>query len=346
MRFSRFAFPRSPFRTPILLAFFLLFTLSARAQTNSNITGDVKDSNGGALAGVSVTATQVDTGLTRVTTSEAEGRFVFPSLPVGLYELRAEFSGFEPLVFPGVVLTVNETTDVSLVMKVSGLTASVDIEGGEALVNTQTPELSYLVGEQAIRELPLNGRNYTDLAFLQPGVIPYAHRDGGSVVAHGMGMSVNGQDPRSNVYLLDGTLQNDFTNGPAGSAASTVLGVESIREFRVEANSYGAEFGRNSGGQINAISKSGTNDYHGSLYLFHRNDNLDARNFFDTGEQPDFHRNQFGATLGGPIAKDRSFFFVGYEALIERLGRSISTFVPDDAARLGILPSGTVGVNA
>ncbi len=116
---------------------------------------------------------------------------------------------------------------------------------------------------------------------VQPGVIAYSHRDGGSVVAHGLGMSINGQDPRSNVYLLDGTPQNDFTNGPAGSAAGTVLGVEAIREFRVEANSYGAEFGRNSGGQINAISKSGTNDFHGSLYLFHRNDNFDARNFFD-----------------------------------------------------------------
>src|SRR5687768_3662906 len=337
MRFSRFAFPRSPFRTPILLAFFLLFTLSARAQTNSNITGDVKDSNGGALAGVSVTATQVDTGLTRVTTSEAEGRFVFPGLPVGLYELKAELSGFEPLVFPGVVLTVNETTDVSLVMKVSGLTASVDIEGGEALVNTQTPELSYLVGEQAIRELPLNGRNYTDLAFLQPGVIPYAHRDGGSVVAHGMGMSVNGQDPRSNVYLLDGTLQNDFTNGPAGSAASTVLGVEAIREFRVEANSYGAEFGRNAGGQINAISKSGTNEWHGSLYEFHRNDNLDARNFFDGERKPEFKRNQFGGSVGGPIKKDKLFFFGGYEALRENLGRTVRTVTPDLDARAGIV---------
>ncbi|HKO45245.1 MAG TPA: TonB-dependent receptor [Pyrinomonadaceae bacterium] len=339
MRVLRFAFPSVHPKTFILLAFILLFTASANAQTNSNITGDVKDSNGAALAGVSVTATQVDTGLTRVTTSEAEGRFVFPSLPVGLYELRAESSGFEPLVFPGVVLTVNETTDVSLIMKVSGLTATVDIEGGEALVNTQTPELSYLVGEDSIRELPLNGRNYTDLAFLQPGVIPFAHRDGGSVVAHGMGMSVNGQDPRSNVYLLDGTLQNDFTNGPAGSAASTVLGVESIREFRVEANSYGAEFGRNAGGQINAISKSGTNDYHGSLYLFHRNDNLDARNFFDGARKPEFKRNQFGGSIGGPIKREKTFFFFGYESLREALGRTINTTVPDIDARNGILTS-------
>ena len=159
---------------------------------------------------VQVTATKLDTGLTRITTSESEGRFVFPGLPVGVYELRAELNGFEPLVFPNVRLRVNETTDVSLVMKVSRQRQTSTINSGEALVNTQTPELSYLVGEQAIRELPLNGRNYTDLAFLQPGVIPYSHRDGGSVVAHGLGMSVNGQDPRSNVYLLDGTPQNDL----------------------------------------------------------------------------------------------------------------------------------------
>ncbi len=339
MRFSQFSFPAFQSKTLTLLALLLLFSLSATAQTNSNITGDVKDSNGAALVGVSITATQVDTGLTRVTTSEGEGRFVFPGLPVGLYELRAESAGFEPLVFPNVVLTVNETTDVTLVMKVSGLTASVDVDGGEELVNTQTPELSYLVGEKAISELPLNGRNYTDLAFLQPGVIAYTHRDGGSVVAHGTGMSVNGQDPRSNVYLLDGTTQNDFTNGPAGSAASTVLGVESIREFRVEANSYGAEFGRNAGGQINAISKSGTNDYHGSLYLFHRNDNLDARNFFDGARKPEFKRNQFGGSIGGPINREKTFFFFGYESLREALGKTINTTVPDLNARSGILTS-------
>ena len=169
--------------------------------------------------------------------------------------------------------------------------------------------MSYLVNERAIRELPLNGRNYTDLALLQPGVIAYPHRDGGSVVAHGLGASINGQDPRSNVYLLDGTTQNDFTNGPAGSAASTVLGVEAIREFRVESNNYSAEFGRNSGGQINAISKSGSNALHGSLYHFHRNDNLDARNFFDREPlgKPEFKRNQFGGSIGGPLKADRTF---------------------------------------
>ena len=151
-------------------------------------------------------------------------------------------------------------------------------------------------------------------------------------------MSMNGQDPRSNVYLIDGTPQNDMTNGPAGSAAGTALGMETIREFRVEANAYSAEFGRNFGGQINVLTKSGTNGTHGSLFEFHRNDGLDARNFFDADTKPEFQRNQFGATFGGPLAKDRLFFFVGLRGVDERLGRTVGTFVPDHDARHGILP--------
>ena len=205
-------------------------------------------------------------------------------------------------------------------------------------IQTRSGELSFLVTEAQIRNLPLNGRNYTDLVFLQPGVIAFPYRAGGSIVAHGLAASINGQDPRSNVYLLDGTLLNDFTNGPAGSAAGTALGTETVREFRVESNAYSAEYGRNTGGQINVITKSGSNDFHGSFFEYHRNDALDERNYFDSDEKPDFRRNQFGFTLGGPIRKDRTFFFVGYEGLRENLGRTIQTVVPNQAARLGILP--------
>ena len=213
------------------------------------------------------------------------------------------------------------------------------------LVNTSSSELSYLVTSEQIEQIPLNGRNYTDLALLQPGVNAFPHRDGGSVVAHGLGMSINGQDPRSNIYLLDGTLMNDFTNGPAGSAAGTALGLDTIREFSVESNAYSAEFGRSSGGQVNVLTKSGTNRFTGSAFEFHRNEALDARNFFDADDKPDFQRNQFGGTVGGPITTIELFFFVGYEALIERLGRTISTVVPDDNARHGILPTGTVTID-
>lgn len=323
-----------------LTLLFSLLAVESIAQTTSTITGVIQDRHGAVVPGVKMTAKQLETGLERTAPSDNTGRFTFPEMRIGIYEVRAERDGFRTAVRGGVKVTLGETSVVNLTMEVSNVVAGSTITASDPLINTQTPELSYLVNEQAIRELPLNGRNYTDLALLQPGVIAYQYRDGGSVVAHGLGASINGQDPRSNAYLLDGTTQNDFTNGPAGSAAGTVLGVEAIREFRVEVNSYSAEFGRNSGGQINAISKSGTNKMHGSAYLFHRNDNLDARNFFDRQPlgKPEFKRNQFGGSIGGPIASDRTFYFFAYEALIERLGKTVSTVVPDENARLGILP--------
>jgi len=321
------------------------FVPGAGAQTAATIGGAVQDVNGGVIPGVTVTVTSTATALVRAAVTDEQGRYVLPALPPGEYEVRAEIAGFEPNVRRGLTVSVGETVVLNITMQLGELAIVDEVVGTTPLVNMSSSELGYLVGADAIERLPLNGRNYTDLALLQPGVLAYPHRDGGSVVAHGLGMSVNGQDPRSNVYLLDGTLQNDFTNGPAGSAAGTALGVETIREFRVEVNAYSAEFGRNSGGQINVLTKSGTNELAGSAFEFHRNDALDARNFFDTGGEPDFHRNQFGGTFGGPIAINRAFFFAGYEALVERLGRTISTVVPDDNARLGILPSGTTPVH-
>jgi TonB-dependent receptor-like protein len=260
-----------------------------------------------------------------------------PIVPVGAYELRAALAGFRPIT-QRVTVVLGEPAVLALVLE-PGATDEITVSGEAAGVQTRGGQLGYLVGEKAVSDLPLNGRNYTDLVFLQPGVLSFPHRDFGSIVAHGLAASINGQDPRSNVYLLDGTLQNDFTNGPAGSAASTALGTETVREFRVETNAYSAEFGRNSGGQINVLTRSGQNDWHGSLYEYHRDDALDARNFFDPADKPDFRRSQFGATLAGPLRRDRSFFFLGYEGLRERLGRTISTVVPDEAARQGILPA-------
>ena len=316
-----------------------------QAQTTATISGTVADASGGVLPGVTVVVTNSATGLNRSGVTGAEGRFAIPSLPPGRYDLRAELQGFTPHRRQGLDVAVAETLALVITLQVGAVTVEDVVVGATPLVNTSSSELSYLVGSETIQQLPLNGRNYTDLALLQPGVLAFPHRENGSVVAHGLGISVNGQDPRSNVYLLDGTLQNDFTNGPAGSAAGTALGMETVREFRVEVNAYSAEFGRNSGGQINVITKSGSNELSGSLYEYHRNDALDARNYFDTGEKPDFRRNQFGGSAGGPIATNRTFFFFGYEGLIERLGRTVSTVVPDDNARVGILPSGTIPVN-
>lgn len=329
----------------VLMCLLTLAALPLGAQTAARLAGTVVDRTGAAVAGVEVKVVQTPTGLTRTVQTDGQGVYLFPSLPPSVYRLTAEREGFRPVVREGVELTVAASLTVDLTLEVGSVDQRITITDSPSLVNTQTSELSFLVGEVAMRELPLNGRNYTDLALLTPGVVPYPHRDGGSVVAHGLAMSMNGRDPRSNIYLLDGTPQNDFTNAPASSAAGTALGLEAIREFRVELNAYSAEFGRNSGGQVNALTKSGGNEVHGSLYHFLRNDNVDARNFFDPARQPEFKRNQFGGSVGGPLRREKSFFFGSYEALRERLGRTISTVVPDENARRGVLPDGPVTIN-
>ena len=326
---------------------------SASAQTSATLAGRVLDASGGVVPGATITARHLERAIERVTVSGADGRFVIAGLPVGSYDVRAELAGFKPVVRQSVPLAVGEAASVEFTLQAGGVAETVTVTGEASRINTRTGELSYLVDQRAIEQLPLNGRNYTDLAYLQPGVTPYPYRDGGSVVAHGLGMSVNGQDPRANVYLLDGTLLNDMTNGPAGSAASTALGTETVQEFRVETNAYGAEFGRMSGGQVNVITKSGSNELNGSAYEFHRNDAMDAKNYFDTTGKPPFTRNQFGVTAGGPVRRDRLFYFVGYEGLRENLGRTITSAVPDELARRGLLPDPAnpgaflnVGVNA
>ena len=226
-------------------------------------------------------------------------------------------------------------------------------EGFAPPVNTVTGDLSFLVDSRAIEQLPLNGRNYTDLAFLQPGVVPYPLRDGGSVVAHGLGMSVNGQDPRANVYLLDGTLLNDMTNGPAGSAAGTALGTETVQEFRVETNAYSAEFGRMAGGQVNVLTQVGDQRDAGQPVRVppqrraRREELLRRRRSAAVHAQPvRRHRRRSGAR------QDKLFYFIGYEGLRENLGRTITSSVPDENARRGLLPDPanpgqflTIGVN-
>lgn len=328
-----------------LLLLVCLPVASLRAQTASQISVQVLDAAGKAVQGADLELEQTVTGLKRSAVSNSSGRYSFVNLPPAMYRLRATAPGFRPVLRDNLELPTASSLAVNVTLEVGALEQQVTVGERPSMVNVSTSELSFLVGETAMRELPLNGRNFTDLALLQPGVVPFPHRDGGSVVAHGLAMSFNGQDPRSNVYLLDSTPQNDFTNGPAGSAAGTALGLEGVREFRVELNSYSAEFGRNSGGHLNALTKSGSNDVHGSLFWFLRNDNLDARNFFDPATQPEFRRNQYGGSIGGPIKKEKTFYFLTYESLRESLGRSISTVVPDQNARLGILPDGPVTIN-
>ena len=328
-----------------VLFFLSAITAGVEAQTLGTISGTVKDRTGAALPGVSIEAQQMPTGMKRMAESDADGRFAIPNLPASTYQLKLERTGFRASVQRGIELTVADTVALDLVMEVGTFEQTITVDAQVGQVQVSTSDLSFLVHEKSIEQLPLNGRNYTDLALLQPGVVSFPNRDGGSVVAHGLAMSFDGQDPRSNVYLLDGTPQNDFTNGPAGSAASTALGMEAVREFRVELNAYSAEFGRSPGGQITALTKSGGNDIHGSLFWYLRNDNFDARNFFDQAKPPEFQRNQAGGSLGGPVIRQKTFYFVTYEALREKLGKTVTTVTPDENARLGILPTGAVPVS-
>jgi len=338
----------SRFGLPFLLLGFLSAIAAApstaQAQTTATLAGVVEDATSGRLPGVAVSLTEGATNVVRTAQTDAAGRFVIAGLPAGDYNIRATLPGFAAYTRSGLRLSVAEQSAVTITMRAAG-TEQVTVQAETPSLNLRSGELSFLVDRRAIDRLPVNGRNFTDLVGLQPGVSVFPHRDNGSVVAHGLAMSVNGQDPRANVYLLDGTLLNDFTNGPAGSAAGTALGMETVREFRVETNSYSAEFGRNVGGQINAITKSGTNMFGGSAFEYYRNDALDARNYFDGDTKPDFARHQFGGTVGGPLQRDRMFFFAGYEGLREHLGRTIVTTVPDDNARLGMLPTGTVTID-
>ena len=235
-------------------------------------------------------------------------------------------------------MTVGESASVTLTLQV-GAAEDVTVRGTSA-VNTQTGELSFLTDQRTIEHLPVNGRNYTDLMQLHPSVNLFPHRDNGSVVAHGLAMSVNGQNPRANTYLLDGTLQNDFTNSPAGSAAGTALGMETIREFRLASNSYSAEYGRAAGGQINVITKSGTNLFSGSAFTFHRNSGLDASNYFDGDEKPSFRRYQSAARWVARCGATGCSSSSATKACSRTSGRTIVTTVPDDNARQGILPDG------
>jgi len=319
-------------------------TLAYGQNTAGTILGAVSDESGARLPGVTVTITHLDTGIVRSVTTDEGGRYRAPGLGLGNYEVKAELTGFRTAVRMGIQLTVSAEVVVNLTLSVGVVSEQVNVTGEAPLVEITSATLSGLVDDKKIRDLPLNGRSFEQLAFLQPGVTPYFRGRRETDQGEGVKMSVSGSRVDSNSFLLDGTNINDQSNNTPGSASGNLLGVEMLREFRVLTGAYSAEYGRYSGGIITAVSKSGGNELHGNVYEFHRNDNLDARNFFDIKSKPDdprlpeFKRNQFGATIGGPIVRDRTFFFSGYEGFRQRKGESRLAFVPNADAHRGILP--------
>ncbi len=329
----------------VFVAVIIAWAGPAPAQNvGGSIQGTVIDSSGAAIAGAAVIVRNVGTGDTREMVTDPHGRYHAPLLPPGEYEVRTTLAGFQPVERRGIRLTVGQDALVNLTLSVGPLEESVVVRGDSPAINLTSGAVTSLVGEREMRDLPLNGRSFQQLALLQPGV--QAALAAGSDVVGGRTpkISINGARPEQNNFLLDGTDINNVYNKTPGSAAGVLLGVEAVLEFQVLTNAYSAEFGRSAGGVINAVTRSGSNRVHGSAFGFMRDSALDARNFFDPRDKPkpEFTRQQFGAVLGGPVQKDRTFFFVAYEGLRERLGVTGLTAVPDDNARRGVLPSGTV----
>jgi hypothetical protein len=335
-------------RHKVLLIFGLLLFLSAEISlaqvATGTISGTVKDSSGAVLPGVHVVVLNEETGISRTLETNADGRYSAQSLSLGNYRVTGTLQGFQTEARTGIVLTVGREEVVDLSLGVGTVTQTVDVTGEAPLVESTTASLGSLVDDTTIRALPLNGRSYDQLALLQPGVVATdSGAPNGSPLQLGSGkrFTVGGQRPFSNLFLLDGTDINDQGNGTPGGAAGTNLGVDTILEFKIFTNSFKAEYGHSSGGIITAVTRSGTNSLHGTAFEFIRNSYLDARNYFDIGASPPpFRRNQFGGVLGGPIKKNKTFFFGGYEGLRQGLANTLFATVPTALARQGILPTG------
>ena len=316
----------------------LLEPLAAIAQLpTATVLGVVEDATGAVVPDAALTARNVNTGQTRIVVSDGNGSYRFSALPVGTYEIHVEHPGFQSEERTGLTLTVGLEAVMNFTLQVGAIEQTVSVTAEAPLVNTTSGSLGGLVDEQRVADLPLNGRNYVDLTLLQTGIAQ--HKNTGSGTSqYGSWFSSNGAPVRSNTFLLDGANMASFSGATSAAVTSSTLGTEGIREFRVITNSFSAEYGLTMGSQMTIVSKGGTNTYHGSLLEYLRNSALDARNFFDYKTEttprrlPSFTRNQFGASFGGPLREDRTFFHVVYEGIRERLGRTNNlTTIPSSA---------------
>ncbi|MGH9786224.1 MAG: carboxypeptidase regulatory-like domain-containing protein, partial [Terriglobia bacterium] len=308
----------------------------------ATILGVVRDASGAVVPQANLTARNVETGQTRTTVSAADGSYRFAALPVGNYEVQVAQSGFQSAVRSGLRLTVGQEALVNFSLQVGAVEQRVEVTAEAPLVNTTSSTLGGVVDEQKVAELPLNGRNFVDLALLQAGVQKSRIRTGGGSI-DGTAYSSNGAPLASNNATLDGARVNSLgSSSTATSGTGNTLGIEGIQEFRVVTNALSAEYGMAMGSQMMIVSKSGTNSFHGSLFEYHRNDDLDARNFFDYGANravnprriPPFVRNNFGGSLGGPIVRDKTFFHTNLEMLRERKSDTRIVNVIDPACKV------------
>jgi hypothetical protein len=327
------------------LAITLFVSVPVYSQvTGATLTGTVTDTSGAVIPNAQISIKNEATGVTRIVTTDSAGLYSAPNLVPGHYQTTISASDFETVVNTGITLTVGAELVVNSILKLGQVTQKVEVTGAAPAVELATSSVSGLVTSDTVVELPLNGRDWTLLASLQPGVniVPtqaILSGSNGARVSRGVGtqMAISGTRPQLNNYRLDGLSVVDFSGGGPGSVLGITLGVDAVGEFSVLTANYSAEYGRTSGGVINAITRSGTNEFHGDAFWFLRDEGLDARNFFDTTSRPPFHRNNFGATLGGPIQKEKTFFFFNYEGFRQALGITNVDNVPSQDARNGII---------
>ena len=312
----------------LVMAIYVVCALPGSAQlTTGKIVGTVKDSSGAVVPKVLIKALNTETKITRDTVSSGDGTYEILLLPPGQYELSAELATFKRYVRRPVTVDVNQESRVDVELQVGVLSQTVEVAAEAIQVQSTTATLGKVMSEKLIEDLPLNGRNFSDLGLLQNGVAPIQPGRGFTLNSY----NVNGARDSMNNFLLDGVANSELE----GNTLQVKPAVDALAEFKIQTNLFSAEYGRNSGSIVNAVIKSGTNSFHGALWEFLRNDKLDAKDYFADKVAP-LKRNQFGGDVGGPILKNRSFFFFSYEGFRERRGVTQATTVPDDAHRAGV----------
>ena len=329
-----------------LIALFLGGIVVAHAQVvGGTISGTVRETTGAALTDATVIVRQVETGATRRLTTGDDGRFFAPSVPVGAYKVSVAHDGFAQQQRNGISLTVGQSLQLDFVLGVEAVQQSVEVDATSETVNTRTQQTTGLIDEREVKELPLNGRSYDELLTLNPATVNYSNERSGSIGTSnssvGNMFAVSGRRPQDNLFLLNGIEYTgaSLINVTPGGTSGQLLGVDAVREFNVVSDTYGAGYGKRDGAQVSIVTTSGSNQLHGTAFEFIRNSALDARNYFDFGSIPEFQRNQFGGSLGGPIRHDKVFVFGNYEGFRQNWGLSSVTLVPDDQARQGYLPN-------
>jgi hypothetical protein len=330
--------------TAVFLILAIFFSVPTLAQVaGGTLSGTVSDTNGSGIPQAKLVIKNVATGVERTVATNADGFYTTVNLLPGSYQIAISATGFNSETRHGVTMSVGSQITIDITLRVGTISNKVEVTAAVPDVQLTSSDISAVVTANTVRELPLNGRSWTDLAALQPGVATiqtqpsFATGSDRGNRGFGQQLTISGARPQQNNYRLDGISLNDYANGAPGSVLGGNLGVDAIQEFSVLTSNYSAEYGKTSGGVVNAITRSGTNEFHGSVYEFVRNSALDARNYFEdpTLGKASFQRNQFGGGIGGPIIKNKTFFFADYEGIRQSKGIPNKDFVPSPEIRQG-----------